>query len=175
MPIKGLEKIEFRFYYTIRTIPLNQKFYLHPLRINFFSEYIVIGLDDYVYTEPLDDFPVVEIIKTDDELVSTSFIVIFEEVMPGFNYFIQNDEAIKKLAAFEEDYLWFPIVLTAEKLEIEELADAIEPPLVEAVADTIARKEIELQELVDDQNYEAAAKLREEIKILKTELQNKSS
>lgn len=175
MPIKGLENVKIKFYLTVRTMPLNQKFYLHPLRINFFSEYIVICLDDYVYAEPLDDFPVVEIIKTDEELVSTSFIVIFEKVMSGFNYFIQNDEAIKKLAAFEEDYLWFPIVLTVEKPEIEELADAIEPPLVEAVADTLARKEIELQELVDDQNYEAAAKLREEIKILKTELQNKSS
>lgn len=175
MPIKGLENVTIKFYLTVRTIPLNQKFYLHPLRINFFSEYIVIGLDDYVYAEPLDDFPVVEIIKTDKELVSTSFIVIFEKVLPEFSYFFQNDEAIKKLAAFEEDYLWFPIVLTTEKPETQELASAIEPPLVEAVADTLVRKERELQEMVADQNYEAAAKLREEIIILKTELQNKSS
>lgn len=184
MPVKGLQNIEIRGYYTVRTMPLNERLYLHSYRIFFFSRYIVIKLDDIVYTKPVEDFPAVEIVRNATELVADSYTLIFHKNESQFHFVFTNDECLNELEAFEENYLWFLVEYPSQLTTTDTSAGAVDGPcndsidstsIIETITDVLARKQDELQRLVDNQDYLGAATLRDEITLLEKELKNNPS
>lgn len=167
MPVQGEQHLTIFEALTVETMPIKEWCLIAMKHVLFFETFIVIKLSSPVYTKQTKGCTYAQIMRISQGLHHRDYQLSLDNLDRNYQLFFESESTIGELELFKENYLWFPVVY-AEKRSSESLP-------TEDIGELIKRKELQLQKHVDHQNFETAARIRDEIEQLKHTLKHSSS